>query len=72
MAQIDPLLAAELLVVLLVVATMDSAPRQEKEAQPPREEPSPAVGWSAESDLHAQRILRLERRNGVGTAAPLG
>lgn len=69
-AQIDPLLTAELLVVLLVVATMDSPPPQEHEAQPPPEEPAQPLGWAAETDLHAQRILRLERRRIEGAAAP--
>ncbi|QPN56531.1 hypothetical protein I1E95_15980 [Synechococcus sp. CBW1107] len=63
MPQIDLLLAAELLVVLLLVATMD--------ANSPRAgvaEPEPPVQWAAETDLHAQRILRLESRRTTGLA----
>ncbi len=67
MAQIDLLLAAELVVVLLLMATMDSQPPQATEAQPPLDEPVPPVGWTAETDLHAQRILRLERQRAEST-----
>ena len=61
MPQIDLLLAAELLVVLLLVATMDATPPGIKAAEPALEEPALPVQWTAETDLHAQRILRLER-----------
>ena len=56
---------AELLVALLVVATMDGVPPVQAVSEaPPKEpeapEPLPG-GWSAETDLHAQRLLRLEK-----------
>ena len=66
MPQIDLLLAAELLVVLLLVATMDEPSPQAGAAEPPPEAPTPPVQWTAETDLHAQRILRLERRRSTG------
>ena len=68
MPQIDLLLAAELIVVLLLVATMDAPPPRLKAAEPALEEPEPPVQWTAETDLHAQRILRLESRRTAGTA----
>jgi hypothetical protein len=74
MPQIDLLLAAELLVVLLLVATMEEpSPRAGAgAAEPPPEEPppepTPSLQWTAETDLHAQRILRLERRRSDGPA----
>jgi hypothetical protein len=68
MPQIDLLLAAELLVVLLLVATMDEPSPRESSAEPPLEEPTPPVQWTAETDLHAQRILRLESRRSDGPA----
>ena len=68
MPQIDLLLAAELLVVLLLVATMDAPSPQAGAAKPPVEEPGLPVQWTAETDLHAQRILRLESRRTAGTA----
>jgi hypothetical protein len=71
MAQIDLLLAAELLLVLLLMATMDCHPVHEKVVETPLNEPTPAVDWDAGTDLHAQRILRLERRRLDGAAAPL-
>ena len=61
MPHIDLLLAAELLVVLLLVATMDATSPRAGAAEPP-------VQWTAESDLHAQRILRLESRKTAGSA----
>jgi hypothetical protein len=65
MAQIDLLLAAELVLVLLLVATLDCPqPVPPVEDQPLEE--SPQAGWTPESDIHAQRILRLEsRRDGT-------
>jgi hypothetical protein len=68
MPQIDLLLAAELLVVLLLVATMEEPSPRAGAAEPPPEEPTPPVQWTAETDLHAQRILRLERRRSDGPA----
>ena len=68
MPNIDLLLAAELLVVLLLVATMDATSPQEGAAEPPVEEPGLPVQWTAETDLHAQRILRLESRKTAGSA----
>lgn len=61
---------AELLVALLVVATLDGAPPPQTATEPPPTEPPPKEpetpeplpgGWSAETDLHAQRLLRLEK-----------
>jgi len=68
MSQIDLLLAAELLVVLLLVATMDAPSPRLKAAEPVLEEPEPPVQWAAETDLQAQRILRLESRRTAGPA----
>jgi hypothetical protein len=68
MPQIDLLLAAELLVVLLLMATMDAPSPRARAAEPPVQEPEPPVHWSAETDLHAQRILRLESRRTSGPA----
>ena len=68
MPHIDLLLAAELLVVLLLVATMDATSPQARAAEPPVEMPEPPVQWTAETDLHAQRILRLESRKTAGSA----
>jgi hypothetical protein len=68
MPQIDLLLAAELIVVLLLVATMDAPSQQLKAAEPALEEPEPPVQWTALTDLHAQRILRLESRWTAGPA----
>jgi hypothetical protein len=68
MPQIDLLLAAELLVVLLLMATMDANSQEVTSAEPPPQKPEPPVHWSAETDLHAQRILRLESRRTAGPA----
>lgn len=68
MPQIDLLLAAELLVVLLLVATMDANSPRAGAAEPPLEEPETPLQWTAETDLHAQRILRLESRRTAGLA----
>ena len=51
MPQIDLILAAELLVVLLLVATMDATPPGIKAAEPALEEPELPVQWTAETDL---------------------
>jgi hypothetical protein len=40
-----------------------------KAAEPALEEPEPPVQWTAETDLHAQRILRLESRRISGPAS---
>ena len=68
MPQIDLLLAAELLVVLLLMATMDASSHRAGATEPPVQEPEAPVHWSAETDLHAQRILRLESRRTAGPA----
>lgn len=68
MPQIDLLFAAELLVVLLLVATMDATSSRVTAAESPLEEPVPPVQWTAETDLHAQRILRLESRRAATLA----
>jgi len=68
MPQIGLLLAAEQLVVLLLVATMDAPSPRVTVAEPSLEEQRPTVQWTAETDLHAQRILRLESRRTVGPA----
>ena len=68
MPQIDLLLAAELLVVLPIVATMNRPSPLYGAPDPPMQEPEPPVQWSAETDLHAQRILRLESRRTAGPA----
>ena len=54
--------------VLLLVATMDAASPRVTAAEPPPEVPEPPVQWTAETDLHAQRILRLESRRTAGPA----
>ena len=62
---VDPLLMAELVLALLIVATLDH-PRRPLE-RPSKTMPAPHQaerGWSAETDLHAQRILRPESRAG--------
>ena len=69
MPQIDLLLAAELVVVLLLIATMDAPFPRARAAEPPVQEPELPVQWSAETDLHAQRILRLESRRTAGLAS---
>ena len=68
MPQIDLLLAADLILVLLLVATMDAPPPRLKAAEPALEEPESPEQWTAENDLHAQRILRLENRRTAGSA----
>lgn len=68
MFQIDLPLAAELLVVLLIVATMDGSSPWDPAAEPSVNEPEQEEGWSVEADLHAQRILRLERRQAETSA----
>lgn len=64
MGQIDLLLAAELLLALLLVATLDCSPPASTQAEQPLDDALQA-GWTPESDIHAQRILRLESRRGV-------
>jgi hypothetical protein len=68
MPQIDLLLAAELLVVLPIVATMNRPSPRSGAPDPPMQEPELPVQWSAETGLHAQRILRLESRRTTGPA----
>ncbi len=68
MPQIDLLLAAELLVVLPIVATMNRPSPRSGAPDPPMQEPELPVQWSAETDLHAQRILQLESRRTTGPA----
>jgi hypothetical protein len=63
MPQIDLLLAAELVVALLLVATLDSSPAPEA----PQAAASVSPPWNADNDIHAQRILRLERRRCAST-----
>ncbi len=67
MAQIDLLLAAELVLVLLLVATLDCSPKVPPVEDRPLDDP-PQTGWTPESDIHAQRILRLDSRRGVTPA----
>lgn len=67
MAHIDLLLTAELVLVLLLVATLDCSPTLLSVDNPPLDDP-PLAGWTPESDSHAQRILRLESRRGVTPA----
>lgn len=67
MAQIDLSLLVELLVALLVVATLDGPLPVEPDQEPPLEDHLQA-GWTPEKDRHAQRILRLERRRSVRPA----
>lgn len=71
MAQIDLLLAAELVVALLLVATLDCPRADPPVPEPELDGPTPPVRWAAETDLHAQRILRLERRRIDGATPPL-
>jgi hypothetical protein len=68
MPHIDLLLAAELLLVLLLVATMDTTSPRAGAAKPPVEMSRLPGQWTAETDLHAQRILRLESRKTAGSA----
>lgn len=67
MAQIDLSLLVELLVALLVVATLDGPLPVEPDQEPPLDDRLQA-GWTPEKDRHAQRILRLERRRSVRPA----
>lgn len=71
---IDLPFVAELLVALLVVATLDGPPPVEPPPpQPPVEPEAPKLkpgGWSAETDLHAQRLLRLEKRRDAFPSQP--
>ena len=69
MPQIDLLLAAELVVVVVLVATIDGPSSRVMAAEPPREEPASPGQWRADTDRHAQRILRLESRRSVDPAA---
>jgi hypothetical protein len=64
MAHIDLLLAAELLLALLLVATLDCSPPASPLPEQPLDDPLQA-GWTPENDIHAQRILRLESSRGV-------
>ena len=74
---IDLGLAAQLLVAVLLLATLESAPAPAP-ADPPQApgDPVPPIpaaappSWSAEADLHAQRILRLEQR-AAACSAPI-
>lgn len=68
MFQIDLPLAAELVVVLLIVATMDGSSPQDAAAEPPVNEAESEERWSIETDLHAQRVLRLEQRQAETSA----
>lgn len=70
MPQIDLPMAAELVVALLLVATRDCSSPRTTAPEPAQEESAPGR-WSAETDRHAQRILRLERRCLDGTGTPL-
>jgi len=62
---IDLLFLAQLLVALFVVATLDGPPPVQPAHDPLAKEPEAPEprpgGWSAETDLHAQRLLRLEK-----------
>lgn len=74
MPMIDLPFLAELLVALLVVATLDGpppvAPRQDPPGEDPQAPEPPARGWSAETDLHAQRLLRLEKLRDTLSSQP--
>ena len=68
MPQIDLVLAAELLVVLLLVATLEKPSPHVTTAEPPQDGPTPPAAWTVETDRHAQRILRLEGRRSAASA----
>ena len=68
MFQIDLPLAAELVVVLLIVATMDGPSPRDAAAEPPANDAESEERWSIETDLHAQRVLRLEQRQAETSA----
>ncbi|MEA5392173.1 hypothetical protein VB738_12985 [Cyanobium gracile UHCC 0139] len=71
---IDLPFLAQLLVALFVVATLDGPPPVEPAQELPPREPEPPEplpgGWSAETDLHAQRLLRLEKRRDTVASQP--
>jgi len=63
---IDLVFMAELVVAVLIVATLDTKPPQQAKKALPAvlEHDSPAINvitpaWSPETDLHAMRVLRL-------------
>ncbi len=69
MDQIDLPLAAELVIALFLVATLDGPPATPALPEQPLDDPAPK-GWTPENDSHARRILRLEHRRG-GLREPL-
>ena len=59
---IDFVFLAELIVALLIVATLNPRkPPAVKQPTPPVSTITPT--WSPETDLHALRVLRLEHRH---------
>ncbi len=61
MPSIDLVLTAELVLALLLVATLEAPAAKTTAPQPPPDEPA-ATGWTPEHDSHARRLLRLESR----------
>lgn len=61
-SMLDLPLLGELLLALLIVATLDCPPVASGETAPPPDAGVGAAPWLAENDCHAQRILRLEAR----------
>ncbi len=61
MPSIDLVLTAELVLALLLVATLEAPAPKSTAPEPPPEE-SAATGWKPEHDSHARRLLRLESR----------
>lgn len=68
MPKIDLPLAAELVVVLLLVGTLDRPTPRIAAPEPPMQEHRLDGRWTVETDLHAQRILRLEGRQAAARA----
>ena len=66
LVRLGPAPSASLL--LLLMATMDASSHRAGAAEPPLQEPEPPVLWTAETNPHAQRILRLESRRTAGPA----
>jgi hypothetical protein len=67
---IDLVLMAELVVAVLIVATLDTTPPPpaKKTLPPSLQQDSPPINvitptWSPETDLHAMRVLRLANQH---------